>query len=49
MQTAIQTKASKVTAMPRAFESDDRRWAAVQAREAAADGQFYFAVRTTGV
>jgi AraC family transcriptional regulator of adaptative response/methylated-DNA-[protein]-cysteine methyltransferase len=49
MQTAIQTKASKVTAMPRAFETDERRWAAVQARETAADGHFYFAVRTTGV
>ena len=27
----------------------DPRWAAVQARDAAADGQFFYAVRTTGV
>jgi AraC family transcriptional regulator of adaptative response/methylated-DNA-[protein]-cysteine methyltransferase len=49
MQTATVTKSAKVTAMPRAFASDDRRWAAVQARDGAADGHFYFAVKTTGV
>lgn len=32
-----------------AYETDDARWAAVQARDAAADGQFVYAVRTTGV
>lgn len=31
------------------FVSDDERWAAVQRRDAAADGGFYYAVRTTGV
>ena len=32
-----------------AYETDDERWAAVQARDAAADGHFVYAVRTTGV
>ena len=32
-----------------AYETDDERWAAVQARDAGADGQFVYAVRTTGV
>ncbi|TAM08992.1 MAG: bifunctional DNA-binding transcriptional regulator/O6-methylguanine-DNA methyltransferase Ada [Nevskiaceae bacterium] len=31
------------------FETEDDRWAAVQARDAAADGMFVYAVRTTGV
>jgi AraC family transcriptional regulator of adaptative response/methylated-DNA-[protein]-cysteine methyltransferase len=32
-----------------AYASDDARWAAVCAREHAADGQFYYSVRSTGV
>jgi len=32
-----------------AYDTDDARWAAVQRREAAADGHFVYAVRTTGV
>ncbi|KGX07484.1 methylated-DNA--[]-cysteine S-methyltransferase family protein [Burkholderia pseudomallei] len=32
-----------------AYETEDERWAAVQARDAAADGHFVYAVRTTGV
>lgn len=32
-----------------AYDTDDARWAAVQQREAAADGHFVYAVRTTGV
>lgn len=32
-----------------AYETDEERWAAVQARDAGADGQFVYAVRTTGV
>ena len=32
-----------------AYETEDDRWAAVQARDATADGQFVYAVRTTGV
>jgi AraC family transcriptional regulator of adaptative response/methylated-DNA-[protein]-cysteine methyltransferase len=32
-----------------AYETDDERWMAVQARDAAADGHFVYAVRTTGV
>lgn len=31
------------------FATDDDRWAAVQARDAAADGSFYYGVKTTGV
>ncbi len=31
------------------FGTDEQRWAAVQARDAAADGHFVYAVRTTGV
>jgi AraC family transcriptional regulator of adaptative response/methylated-DNA-[protein]-cysteine methyltransferase len=31
------------------YDSDDARWAAVQRREAAADGRFYYSVRSTGV
>lgn len=32
-----------------AFNTDDERWAAVQARSLDADGIFYYSVRTTGV
>jgi AraC family transcriptional regulator of adaptative response/methylated-DNA-[protein]-cysteine methyltransferase len=32
-----------------AYPNDEARWAAVQARDAAADGHFVYAVRTTGV
>jgi AraC family transcriptional regulator of adaptative response/methylated-DNA-[protein]-cysteine methyltransferase len=32
-----------------AYATDDARWAAVQVRDAAADGHFIYAVRTTGV
>ena len=31
------------------YRTDDERWAAVQARDPAADGRFYYSVRTTGV
>ncbi|WP_338767213.1 bifunctional DNA-binding transcriptional regulator/O6-methylguanine-DNA methyltransferase Ada [Massilia sp. METH4] len=31
------------------YDSDEARWAAVQRRDRAADGQFYYSVRTTGV
>jgi AraC family transcriptional regulator of adaptative response/methylated-DNA-[protein]-cysteine methyltransferase len=31
------------------FQTDDERWAAVQARSPEADGIFYYSVRTTGV
>ncbi len=31
------------------YNTEDERWAAVQARDTAADGQFVYAVRTTGV
>ncbi len=39
---------SAVTTTP-AYETEDDRWKAVQARDAAADGHFVYAVRTTGV
>ena len=39
---------SPATARPR-FASDDARWRALCARDAAADGAFFYAVRTTGV
>ncbi len=32
-----------------AYQSDEQRWDAVTRRDAAADGNFYYAVRTTGV
>jgi AraC family transcriptional regulator of adaptative response/methylated-DNA-[protein]-cysteine methyltransferase len=32
-----------------AFRTDDEKWQAVLRRDSAADGQFYFSVRTTGV
>ncbi len=34
---------------PGRFTSDDARWAAVLARDAAADGEFVYAVKTTGI
>jgi AraC family transcriptional regulator of adaptative response/methylated-DNA-[protein]-cysteine methyltransferase len=35
--------------MSTTFQNDEERWAAVQRRDRAADGQFYYSVRTTGV
>jgi AraC family transcriptional regulator of adaptative response/methylated-DNA-[protein]-cysteine methyltransferase len=35
--------------MSTTFQNDEERWAAVQHRDRAADGQFYYSVRTTGV
>ncbi|HEY7688023.1 MAG TPA: bifunctional DNA-binding transcriptional regulator/O6-methylguanine-DNA methyltransferase Ada [Dongiaceae bacterium] len=49
MQTAPDMASNRTIPTARAQASDDRRWAAVQARDAAADGQFVFAVTTTGV
>ncbi len=40
------TSAMKTTI---AYETEDDRWTAVQARDAGADGHFVYAVRTTGV
>ena len=40
--------AGQATAMPR-FSTDAARWKAVRNRDAAADGHFFYAVRTTGV
>jgi AraC family transcriptional regulator of adaptative response/methylated-DNA-[protein]-cysteine methyltransferase len=41
--------AAEKTAMPAAMTLDDPRWAAVAARDAKADGKFFYAVTTTGV
>ncbi|WP_321785810.1 bifunctional DNA-binding transcriptional regulator/O6-methylguanine-DNA methyltransferase Ada [Paraburkholderia sp. J94] len=47
---AIPNDASRtVTDSARSSKADAERWAAVQARDAHADGQFFYAVRTTGV
>lgn len=43
---ALTTRAEKT--MP-AFTSDDERWVAVECRDRAADGVFYYSVLTTGV
>lgn len=41
---------SALSALPaRSFTTDDERWRAVVSRDAAADGLFYYSVRTTGV
>lgn len=41
------TNRQKQAALP--FANDDARWAAVERRDRAADGAFYYAVETTGV
>jgi AraC family transcriptional regulator, regulatory protein of adaptative response / methylated-DNA-[protein]-cysteine methyltransferase len=41
--------AEKPTSHVSLLRGDEARWAAVVARDAAADGQFYYSVRTTGV
>jgi AraC family transcriptional regulator, regulatory protein of adaptative response / methylated-DNA-[protein]-cysteine methyltransferase len=37
------------TSSPEAFENDESRWTAVLARDPAANGQFWYGVRTTGI
>ncbi len=37
------------TALQTAAQTDDARWRAVQAKDGAHDGEFWFAVRTTGI
>ena len=41
--------AAKATDKPVGFLNDDARWDAVRRRDRAADGAFYYSVRTTGV
>jgi AraC family transcriptional regulator, regulatory protein of adaptative response / methylated-DNA-[protein]-cysteine methyltransferase len=41
--------AATVTTPATAYAGDDARWAAVERRDLAADGQFWFSVRSTGV
>lgn len=43
-----ETMLARTTKVP-AFATDDDRWAAVAARDPAADGRFVYSVRTTGV
>ena len=45
MQTALNTEMRE----RRRFEGDADRWDAVVRRDPAADGQFFYSVRTTGV
>ena len=40
---------SQTTPATKAHALDELRWAAVQARDATADDQFVYAVKTTGV
>src|SRR5690606_14031472 len=40
---------NRTLSTPANYRSDESRWQAVQARDAEADGQFVYAVRTTGV
>lgn len=42
-------KSPTMKATPASFSSDELRWAAVTKRDRAADGQFFYSVRTTGV
>jgi AraC family transcriptional regulator of adaptative response/methylated-DNA-[protein]-cysteine methyltransferase len=43
------TKTTEATRNVASFRNDDVRWEAVRRRDRAADGAFYYAVRTTGV
>jgi AraC family transcriptional regulator of adaptative response/methylated-DNA-[protein]-cysteine methyltransferase len=43
------TKTTEATRNVASFRNDDERWEAVCRRDRAADGAFYYAVRTTGV
>lgn len=48
--TAVKTTAPTAPAAPVAhYATDEARWAAVRTRDAAADGQFVYGVKTTGV
>jgi AraC family transcriptional regulator of adaptative response/methylated-DNA-[protein]-cysteine methyltransferase len=52
LETEMNTATIRRTApeaAPAAYVTDDARWAAVAARDKEADGQFYYAVRSTGV
>ncbi|MBI4692482.1 MAG: bifunctional DNA-binding transcriptional regulator/O6-methylguanine-DNA methyltransferase Ada [Gammaproteobacteria bacterium] len=45
----MQQSLARAQAPVQAFADDEARWAALVARDAAADGVFYYGVRTTGV
>jgi len=45
----LSSRGTAMTAMTSIFDTDEARWAAVRRRDADADGQFYYSVRSTGV
>jgi AraC family transcriptional regulator of adaptative response/methylated-DNA-[protein]-cysteine methyltransferase len=47
LSLAMKTDPTRATAS--SFSNDDQRWQAVVRRDPAADGEFYYSVRTTGV
>jgi len=49
MDTALTNPAREIPQMTARSQTDNDRWAAVQSRDKSADGQFVYAVRTTGV
>ncbi len=46
---AVMTRTDPAVSTPAGFSNDDERWQAVVRRDPAADGEFYYSVRTTGV
>jgi AraC family transcriptional regulator of adaptative response/methylated-DNA-[protein]-cysteine methyltransferase len=48
-RTKVNSSVSQPKSTPREFADDESRWQAVVRRDRAADGVFYYAVRTTGV
>jgi AraC family transcriptional regulator of adaptative response/methylated-DNA-[protein]-cysteine methyltransferase len=49
MQTVVTTRREFAVPMSPAFMTEEQRWNAVRARDAAADGHFIIAVKTTGI
>jgi AraC family transcriptional regulator of adaptative response/methylated-DNA-[protein]-cysteine methyltransferase len=47
--TAVMTRTDPAVSTPAGFSNDDERWQAVVRRDPAADGEFYYSVKTTGV
>jgi AraC family transcriptional regulator of adaptative response/methylated-DNA-[protein]-cysteine methyltransferase len=46
---SVMTRTAPAVPAPASFSNDDQRWQAVMRRDPAADGEFYYSVRTTGV
>src|ERR1700704_3235424 len=49
MNMALTNPAREIPQMTARLQNDSDRWEAVQSRDKSADGQFVYAVRTTGV